>query len=145
MQLALSLAVATANPAELARSHSAGDWPARRRDFENRAWGFARQFEAPSEGFQVGVDEALLFSNGPLIENEYLNDSPDRLVGALAGLPGRQALVEAAFLAVLSRPPEAGEAQALLDYLTAREDRQGGAISQIVWSLVASGEFRFNH
>jgi RNA polymerase sigma-70 factor (ECF subfamily) len=36
--------------------------------------------EIPGENFQVGVAEALLFSNGGQVGNEYLRDSGDRLV-----------------------------------------------------------------
>jgi hypothetical protein len=146
MQYSLSLAVATANPAELAqRQENAEQWTTRRRDLENQAHGFSQQIEIPGENFQVGVDEALLFSNGGQIGNEYLRDSGDRLVGVLKGISDRRELIKTAFLAVLSREAQPDEIETVSKYLAEREDRPAAAISQFVWSLIASSEFRFNY
>ncbi|HQU44552.1 MAG TPA: DUF1553 domain-containing protein, partial [Pirellulales bacterium] len=99
MQFALSLAIATANPTELAqRRENAELWAARRRDLENHAQGLASQIEIPGENFQVSIGEALLFSNGPQIENEYLRDSGDRLIGVLKPASGRKPSARPSFL-----------------------------------------------
>jgi hypothetical protein len=146
MQFALSLAMATSSPSDLAKQQDNSEqWANRRRDLENQAWGFAQQVELPGENFQVGVAEALLFSNGEQIGNEYLRDSGDRLVGALKGIGDRTELIKTAFLAVLSREAQAEEIEAVTKYLAGREDRPAAAISQYVWSLLASSEFRFNY
>jgi hypothetical protein len=146
MQVSLSLAIATANPADLARQQDAADqWSSRRRDLENQAFGFAQQLEIPGENFQVGVSEALLFSNGGQIAGDYLRDSGDRLVGVLKGITDRNEMIKTAFLAVQSREPQDDEMAAVAKYLAEREDRSAGAISQFVWSLLTSSEFRFNY
>ncbi|MBS0266361.1 MAG: DUF1553 domain-containing protein [Planctomycetes bacterium] len=146
MQFALSLAIATGNPADLAGQQAAADqWPNRRRDLENQAYGFAQQLELPGENFQVGVSEALLFANGGQIANEYLRDSGDRLVGVLKGQSDRNEMIKTAFLSVLSREPQSEELAAVSQYLAEREDRSAAAISQFVWSLLTSSEFRFNY
>jgi hypothetical protein len=54
-------------------------------------------------------------------------------------------LIETAFLAVLSRRPDPEEIETLVQYVNTREDRRPEAIGQIVWALVTSPEFRFNH
>jgi hypothetical protein len=46
---------------------------------------------------------------------------------------------------VLSREAQADEIEAVTKYLAEREDRPAAAISQFVWSLIASSEFRFNY
>ena len=54
-------------------------------------------------------------------------------------------LANAAVWNVLSRPPEARELQAIASYLEQRSDRPTEAVRQVVWSLLTSTEFRFNH
>ena len=47
--------------------------------------------------------------------------------------------------AVLSRPARTEEVQALVGYMQRRLDRPDAACQQIVWALMTSAEFRFNH
>ncbi len=146
MQFSLSLATATANPAELSqRLENPAEWASRRRELESQAHGFAPQIEIPGESFQIGVGEALLFSNGPQIEGEYLRDSQDRLVGILKGITDRNQLIQTAFRAVLSREAQPEEVEAIAAFLAAREDRPVAAIQQFVWALITDSEFRFNY
>jgi hypothetical protein len=146
MQLSLSLATATANPLELAqRLENPDEWKNRRRDFENQANGFAQQIEIPGDNFQVGVAEALLFSNNQHIENEYLRDGGDRLVGVLKGISDRSQMIQTAFRAVLSRDAQPEEIEAIVKYLAAKDDRPIAALQQLVWALITDSEFRFNY
>ena len=146
MQFSLALASATANPVELSQKlENPAEWPARRRELENQAQGFAREIEIPSENFQVGVGEAMLFSNGPQVENEYLRDSSDRLVGVLKGFSDRDQLIQTAFRAVLSREAQPDEVATIVQFLVTREDRPAAAIQQFVWALITDSEFRFNY
>lgn len=146
MQLALSLAIAVANPTDLAqRQQDQEAWATQRRNLENQAHGLASQLEIPGEDFQVGVGEALLFSNGRRIEDEYLRDSGDRLVGALKATGDPAQVVRQAFVSVLSRPPDAEETAWCEKYLADRADRPVAALRQLVWALMTSSEFRFNN
>ncbi|MBI3864730.1 MAG: DUF1553 domain-containing protein, partial [Planctomycetia bacterium] len=146
MQFSLSLAIASGNPAEVEQQlGNPEQWTNRRRDLENHAYGFSQQIEIPGESFQVGVSEALLFSNGGQFAGDYLRDSGDRLVGALKANSDRSQSIQTAFLAVLSREAQPDEIDAVTKYLAAREDRPAAAISQFVWSLIAGSEFRFNY
>ena len=146
MQFALSLAIATANPADLARQQeNAESWAGRRRDLENQAQGLASQIEIPGENFQVSVTEALLFSNAPQIENDYLRDSGDRLIGVLKANDDRMQAIAVAFRSVLSREPQAEEVEWCAKYLAARDDQPVAALQQFVWALVTGSEFRFNY
>jgi hypothetical protein len=146
LQFSLSLVTATTSPLELAqRLEKTDEWNNRRRDLENHAQGFAQQIEIPGENFQVGVGEALLFSNSQHVENEYLRDAGDRLVGALKGISDRPQMIQTAFRAVLSRDAQSEEVEAIVQYLATREDRPIAAIQQFVWALITDSEFRFNY
>ena len=146
MQYSLSLTIAASNPEQLAQATAKPeDWTNRRRDLENHANGFSHQLETPGDNFQVSVSEALLFSNGTHVQNEYLRDGGDRLVGKLKATTDRDQLIQAAFQSVLSRSAETDEAEAIRQFLSAREDRQVPAIQQLLWTMLTGGEFRFNY
>ena len=121
------------------------DWPTRRNELERNAEDLANQFEMPGENFQIGVDEALLFSNNPRLWNEYVRDDANGIVGALKQKGDRTAQVDAAFWSILSRAPFPEERSACDDFLGARDANPTAALRQFVWSLLASPEFRFNH
>lgn len=143
MQFALSLRVAPTDP----KSVPAFDTPNFERWVESQegpARGFASLIEQPGDDFQIGVGEALLFSNGDRIARDFLTGS-DRLPARLEQTRDIDAAVELAVSTVLSRPPTAAEKQALRDYVSRRSDRPADAWRQVVWALVTGPEFRFNH
>ena len=131
-QLSLSLLVVSANPEQLIGTEDSANWAERREQLENSANGFADQIEIPGDGFQISVDEALLFSNSQRIENDYLRDAGDRLVGHLKQMEDASSLIDAAFLSALSRTPSDEERETFADYLAAREDRRVAAIQQLL-------------
>jgi len=112
---------------------------------ERAGQSWASSLERPGDDFQVGVDEALLFSNSDRVQRELLALSNDRLLKGLLDLKDNRELATAAVWNVLSRPPEPRELQVLADYLDKRSDRPTEAVRQVVWSLLTSTEFRFNH
>lgn len=144
-QLSLSLLVASRNPETWPGARKPAEWPEQRQQWESRAEGLARQFEIPVGLFQVPVEEALLLSNGAQAEGELLADHGDRLVGYLKGIEEIDKRIDQAFMAVLSRLPDADERARVTAYLNEREDRPVAATSQLVWALLTSAEFRFNH
>ena len=139
-QMAISLRLATTDPATLA-----SDTEKKIEGIEASAMGFASLIEQPGDDFQIGVSEALLFSNGDRIQKEFLVDSADRLVGRLKTINDPTELTEFALRTVLSREAASGEVEALTAYLAKRTDRKVDAIKQLVWALVTSAEFRFNY
>ena len=54
-------------------------------------------------------------------------------------------IVEEAYLGILSRMPTAEELKIASEHIAARTDDRRGAVLEIVWSLIASAEFRLNH
>ena len=143
-QLSLSLRIAGTSSEKMAKL-IAEDWPKQREQLERQADGLARNLAIPDDGFQVSVSEALWFSNNQSVENDLLNASNDRLVGQLKKMESSEQIVTHAFKSVLSREPAKDERAAIIDYLSNRSDRSELALKQVVWALMTSPEFRFNH
>jgi hypothetical protein len=142
MQLATSFRIAISGP----RSVPAIDAPAFEKWIEAQeqaARGLERSFEQPTEGFQIGVGEALLFSNSDTILREL--SAPDRLPAQCQQTKDESSAIDLAVSTVLCRPPTDSEKKALHDYLAHRADRPADAWRQIIWALVTSPELRFNH
>lgn len=144
-QYSLSLILATASPDEVAAWQSPDMWPTKRRELEDRSQGYTNLFELPGEYFNVAVDEALLFANSDRIRNDFLRDGNDRLTGYLKKQGDSQQTVRTAFLAVLSREPDAAELQTFNEFLQSRADRPAEGIRDLLWALITSPELRFNH
>ena len=76
---------------------------------------------------------------------ELLRDSSSTLVGKLKSLESDSQRVELACWSILRRPPDDEERTILTAYLATRKDRPLEGIQQMVWALLTSTEFRFNH
>jgi hypothetical protein len=145
MQLSTSLWLATTDPETFSAKVKPDEMARRIEGLEGRARDFARLIEQPRDNFQIGVSEALLFSNNERIQREFLADGGDRLVGRLKQIKDSKQLIENAVRSVLCRPPTAEESKLLGEYLKQREGRHVEACRQMVWALLTSSEFRFNH
>lgn len=141
-QYSLSLRIASANP-ETFMPTSSPDWPKRRDDLERQAEGLAHSFEVPGENFQIGVDEALLFTNGPQMWNEFARGDGDGLAHCLKQKPDAPTQIDTAYWTVFSRPPLPEERADCEQFLTKHSTDQIGGLRQLVWSLLASPEIRF--
>ncbi|REJ91936.1 MAG: hypothetical protein DWQ29_05200, partial [Planctomycetota bacterium] len=53
--------------------------------------------------------------------------------------------IQELYLAVLSRMPTADEVSDATNYLASRPDDRPAAAQELVWGLLTSVEFRFNH
>ncbi|MBX3452035.1 MAG: DUF1549 domain-containing protein [Planctomycetaceae bacterium] len=144
-QFAMGLLVAGQSPKAFSDQVQSANWPAVRHSFEGQSAGWASMFEQPGEHFQVSVDEALFFSNGTRIQNEVLRDAGNSLIGVLKTIAEPREAVRVAMLQILNREPADEE----LDYLAATIPAEGdvriAALRNLVWSLVASPELRFNY
>jgi hypothetical protein len=144
-QLSLSLRVAGRSPDSLTGLVGEEDWSKKRDELERQADGMARQLTIPGDDFQVSVSEALWFSNNQSMESEFLNGGGDRLVGHLKQIESDNDVARAAFRSVFSRNPDKDETNAVVEYVAARSERREAAIKQVVWAMLSSPEFRFNH
>jgi hypothetical protein len=139
MQMAASLKIVTADPKSLAT-----DIEKRIEAIEKDASGLANLFAQPSDRFQVGVAEAMLFANNEALQKSLL-DGPNALPAILAKEADATQRAELAVRIVLGRPARAEEVEALVSYMQRRQDRPDAASQQVVWALLTSAEFRFNH
>lgn len=144
-QLSLSLRIAGQNPEKMQDMEDNDSWSVEREKLEKASEGIARKLLIPTEGFQVPVTEALWFSNNLSLQKDLLSTSKDRLVGYLQTLETDDEVVSAAFASILNRTADAEEKIAIKNYLAEREDRRDDALKQVVWALLATPEFRFNH
>jgi hypothetical protein len=90
------------------------------------------------------LSQALLVSNRPAFQSLAAvrpGSTAERMVAADSD-DGR---VEIAFDAALCRAPDERERAQAVAFLKTRSDRPADASSELLWALLASAEFRFNH
>ncbi|QDV57307.1 hypothetical protein Mal33_33110 [Rosistilla oblonga] len=94
----------------------------------------------------VGVDDTLFLTNGRGLDN-YLRSSRDKagLLAELNGSESHRQRAERLFQSVFLRAPDGDETKAVVDYLNARNDDLPAALQQVLWSMINSAEFQFNH
>ncbi len=142
-QYAHSLKLASMNPDQFSPDHAEQRAEQLKRLYAENS--FAAELDQPIHDFQVSTTEALLFSNSDRINKDLLSENKNTLVGKLNSLENDQQRIELACWTILSRPPDEQERSILAAYLAARKNRQLEGIQQLVWTLLTSTEFRFNH
>jgi hypothetical protein len=90
--------------------------------------------------FFATADQALFVSNGGTIRG-WLPGLGNRL----NGMSDAAQAAEELYVSVLSRRPTDGERAQVQNYLAGRENDRAAAWQELVWALLASAEFRFNH
>jgi hypothetical protein len=144
MQLATSLKIASTDPAAF-DGLKAGDLEEKIEAIERSVRGFASQIAQPTDDFQVGVGEALLFSNSDRVAKEFLTDGDGSLLGRVKGFADPRDAVNLMVRSAYNRPATAEELEALTGYVRRRSDRPAEAYRQVLWALLTSAEFRFCH
>jgi Protein of unknown function (DUF1549)/Protein of unknown function (DUF1553) len=144
MQMATALKIATADPKTF-EGAKPEEIEKRIEGMEGSARGFATSIAQPTDDFQIGVNEALLFSNGDKVTREFLTDGNDRLLGRAKGETDRSKAIDMIVRSVLCRPATQDEQRVLQEYLERRSDRLPEAYRQVIWALVSGSEFRFNY
>jgi hypothetical protein len=142
MQMATGLKLTTTNQATLPADREALE--KRLTALEKSAENLASLFPQPGENFQVGVAEAMLFANNQGLQKELLEGN-GTLAARLKGEADLAHRADLAITAILCRPARPEEIQPLAEYMRRRADRDEAACQQIVWALLTSAEFRFNH
>jgi hypothetical protein len=128
-------------------SDAAAKQKARAAERAKRVKAFADLFGSTpgsAEGeFQASLTQALFLANAPSVST-WLAPQHHNLAERLIAERSPAAVAEAAYLAILSRPAAAEETTVVAELLGQTPDR-ATAIGQLIWSLVASAEFRLNH
>jgi hypothetical protein len=105
---------------------------------------FVRQYGGePGQEFQATVNQALFFGNGTIIDG-WLKPAGDNLAAQLLKLDDAGQIADQMCWAVFSRKATESEREAASAYLKDRGDKPT-AIGEMVWALLSSTEFRFNH
>lgn len=139
-QWAISFQIAN-NPAALGREKAAEPREKVLLALENTARGLESLIEYPQDDRPIPVTESMRLSNDPGLNKTIAA----QLLPVLKKAGDRKAQIGEAVWTVLSRPPTAGEYELFESYLESRKDRPDPALQQLVWALLNSPEFRFNH
>jgi hypothetical protein len=142
-QFALSL-VAAAGDGSLDQAADAAARAARRTELEGHALGLVERLDKTEETFQSSVTEALYMSNDLRIQ-QLAVPGGNNLASRLAGMVEDERVVETAVWTILGRAPEVDEAAYLAQWLARPGQDRGALCRDLVWALIASAEFRFNH
>lgn len=92
---------------------------------------------------QATIDQALGLTNGPEF-NDVLMIAAEKWKAENSDLSLEQQ-IQLAYRRVLARTPETDEQAAIRSYLESRAERSTAAWAQVLWTMVTSPEFRFNH
>ena len=97
----------------------------------------------PEEKFAATLDQTLFLKHGGTIRN-LIAQRPGSLLDRAMKLDNPDAVADELFVSVLTRLPAPDERTDVVAALKASPDRRA-ALAEIVWALIASAEFRFNH
>ena len=97
-----------------------------------------------SARFQSSTTEALYLSNHADLQRCILAGG-ENLTLRLSEIEDAREIIETAFWTVLNRPPDSDEMEELGEWLSGKKDARKEACEELVWALVTSAEFRFNH
>jgi hypothetical protein len=98
----------------------------------------------PGSEFAATLDQALFLGNGTALEG-WIKSAPGRLSERLTKTTDTDALADDLYLSVLTRHATADERRAVADFLQPRTKDRAVAVEEMIWALVSSNEFRFNH
>ena len=96
-----------------------------------------------AEAFDARLDQALFLANGPLVRG-WLVPRDSNLTDRLLKAASPDALCDELYLYVYTRLPSAAERKEVADFLANAKNRPA-AMQELIWALLASAEFRFNH
>jgi len=97
----------------------------------------------PEEGFASTLDQTLFVKHGDHLRN-LIAPRAGSLVERAAKLTEPSLIAEELYLTVYSRLPSDEERRDLADFFRPAANRQA-AVADVVWAMLASAEFRFNH
>jgi hypothetical protein len=143
LQLATSLKIAATDPASF-EGLKPDEFEKRMEQIESSSRGFAALIAQPTDNFQIGVGEALLFSNGDRVLKEILTDGGGTVLGRVKPMKEKEA-VEFLVKTAYGRPATESETKALVAYVEKRKGREAEAYRQVLWALVTGPEFRFSY
>jgi hypothetical protein len=94
--------------------------------------------------FFATADQALFAANGSSI-NGWIAPTGGNVTERMIAAKDARMAAEELYLTILSRPPAEDEAADVVRMLSIPEKEKPGVVQQLVWGLLTSVEFRFNH
>lgn len=98
----------------------------------------------PGEEFQATVNQALFLGNSTLV-SEWLQPAGTNLAAELQRVEDPAELAQQLYLQVLSRPASPAEQQEVVTVLSDSSGERPQLTAELIWALLSSNEFRFNH
>jgi hypothetical protein len=98
----------------------------------------------PQGDFFATADQALFAANGGAI-NSWVAPASGNVTERIVKQQDAKAAAEELYLSVFTRMPTEGERADVEKYLKDRTKDKPAAAQELVWALLNSGEFRFNH
>ena len=95
------------------------------------------------EGFQATLNQALYLGNASQVSGELSPSGENLAARLLAVEPG--AAADEVCLAVFSRPASDAEKADVAGFLEVAAEQRPQAVAELIWALLSSSEFRFNH
>ena len=96
------------------------------------------------QDFQATVEQALFLSNSDSMRR-LLEPRPETLMERLMTTDDPTAIADPLYLSVMSRPATPEESTEVVRYLENRKDDCQSALRELVWAMLTSIQFRFNH
>ena len=143
LQLATSLKIAATDPAAL--DGKPDEVEKKLEQLESSARGLAASIAQPTDNFQIGVGEALLFSNGDRVFKEFLVDTSGSTLGRVKSMTDPKQTIRFLVKTAYGRNATADEVKVLVAYVENRKGREAEAYRQVLWALVSGPEFRFSY
>lgn len=98
----------------------------------------------PGADFAATLNQALFFGNGGIVDG-WIKPSRGNLAERVDKLSDAAGAAEELYLTALTRRPTDEERLAVAEYLKPRTKDRSVAVQEMIWALLSSNEFRFNH
>ncbi|MFN0128829.1 MAG: DUF1549 domain-containing protein [Verrucomicrobiales bacterium] len=100
---------------------------------------------SPQTDFFATSDQALYFENAGVLRG-WTQPGGGNLAERLTAITEPTSIARELYLAVLNRPASDEESAAIVSHLSSRPpDQKSAALSDALWALLTSAEFRFKH
>lgn len=98
----------------------------------------------PQDDYFASANQALFAANGGTVAG-WAAPAAANVTERVIQQADPKAAAEELYLAVLSRMPDEAEIADVTQYLAARPADKAACVQELVWGLLTSVEFRFNH
>jgi Protein of unknown function (DUF1549)/Protein of unknown function (DUF1553) len=98
----------------------------------------------PQNDFFATADQALFAANGGSL-NSWIAPAGGNVSEHLIQEKEPAKAAQELYMTILSRPPDPDESAEVVRLLTARANERAAVVQELVWGLLNSVEFRFNH